>query len=107
VAWESVPDDSGNAHTFLFGLDNGTTVIDPTIDGNDARWINHSCTPNCEAIEEDRRVFIYALRDIRPGEELFYDYQLEVDEPRTKQVERESECHCRATDCRGTMLEPV
>jgi uncharacterized protein len=107
VTWESVPEDSDNPHTFLFGLDGGVIVIDPRIGGNDARWINHSCDPNCEAIEEDGRVFIYALRNIRPGEELSYDYQLEVDEPRTRKAEAESRCRCGSSNCRGTMLEPV
>ena len=106
VTWESVPDDSGDPHTFLFGLDDGALVIDPTIGGNDARWINHSCDPNCEAIEEDGRVFIHALRDIRPGEELSYDYRLEVDEPVTPETEAESKCYCGSSNCRGTMLEP-
>jgi SET domain-containing protein len=81
-------------------------VIDPTIGGNEARWINHSCEPNCEAIEENSRIFIYALRDLRPGEELFYDYALEMDEPRTKELEKESECYCGSSTCRGTMLDP-
>jgi SET domain-containing protein len=107
VTWESVPEDSDNPHTFLFGLNGGVMVIDPRIGGNDARWINHSCDPNCEAIEEDGRVFIYALRNIRPGEELSYDYQLEVDEPRTRKAEAESRCFCGSAHCRGTMLEPV
>jgi SET domain-containing protein len=105
VTWESVPDDSNDSHTFLFGLDDGTIVIDPRIGGNDARWINHSCDPNCEAIEEDGRIFIYALRHIRPSEELSYDYQLEVDEPRTRKAEAESKCFCGSAKCRGTMLD--
>lgn len=108
VLWESVPADLDSTHTFLFGLDNGRDVIDPEIGGNEARWINHSCDPNCEAIEEDdERVFIYALRQIRPGEELFYDYALQVDEPRTKEVEEEAECHCGSAKCRSTMLEAI
>ena len=108
VDWASVPADSNGDHTFLFGLENGTEVIDPETGGNEARWINHSCEPNCEAIEEENeRVFIYALRHIRAGEELFYDYQLEVDEPRTEEVEKESACHCGSSNCRGTMLEPI
>lgn len=107
ILWEDVPCDLDDPHTFLFGLENGTDVIDPEIGGNEARWINHSCDPNCEAIEEEGRVFIYALRDLQPGEELFYDYALQVDEPRTKELEKECECHCRSTNCRGTMLEPV
>jgi len=103
--WEDVPDDLADPHTFLFGLDNGIEVIDPTTDGNEARWINHSCDPNCEAIEENGRIFIYALRNLRPGEELFYDYALQVDEPITREVAEESRCFCGSSHCRGTMLE--
>jgi SET domain-containing protein len=105
IPWDSVPDDYDDV-TYYFGIEDGSIVIDPEIGGNEARWINHSCHPNCEAIEEeDGRVFIHALRNIRPGEELFYDYQLEVNEPRTEEVEQESACHCGAANCRGTMLE--
>jgi len=103
--WEDVPDDLADPHTFLFGLDNGIEVIDPTTDGNEARWINHSCDPNCEAIEENGRIFIYALRNLRPGEELFYDYALQVDEPISREVAEESRCFCGSSRCRGTMLE--
>ncbi|MGA0100291.1 MAG: SET domain-containing protein, partial [Steroidobacteraceae bacterium] len=56
-------------HTFLFVVDR-RTVIDAGVDGNEARWINHSCDPNCESVFEDRRVFIEAVRTIQPGEEL-------------------------------------
>lgn len=106
VPWKEVPDVIDETHTFLFGINDGADVIDPEIDGNDARWINHSCNPNCEAIEEeDGRVFIYALRGIKPGEELFYDYQLEVEEPITDEVKQESRCDCGSPKCRGTLLE--
>ena len=107
VAWKSIPADVNGTHTFLFGINDGTDVIDPEIGGNEARWINHSCDPNCEAIEEDDgRVFIHALRNIRAGEELSYDYQLQVDEPITRAVKAESACHCGSSNCRGTMLDP-
>jgi uncharacterized protein len=102
VFWEAA-DDENDPHTFIFGLENGE-VIDPTIDGNDARWINHSCQPNCEAIEEDNRIFIYAKRDIEAGEELFYDYALEIDEPITDESKKKFACHCGSPNCRGTML---
>ena len=106
IPWETVPDDSDGQCTYYFGLDNGKEVIDPAVDGNEARWINHSCEPNCEAIENSRdRVFIYALRKIEPGEELFYDYQLEIDEPITDETKGESKCFCGAAKCRGTMLD--
>jgi SET domain-containing protein len=104
VSWEDAPNEENNPHTFNFGLENGE-VINPEIDGNEARWINHSCDPNCEAIEEDDRVFIYAMRDIESGQELFYDYALEIDEPITEESMQEFECHCGVARCRGTMLE--
>src|SRR5512133_2759280 len=103
VSWETAPDDD-DPHTFNFGLENGD-VINPEIGGNDARWINHSCDPNCEPVEEDDRIFIYALRDIQPGEELFYDYSLEIDEPITEESKKKYTCHCRSSKCRGTMLD--
>ena len=107
VPWASVSDDPDDQRTYYFGLDNKKDVIDPTVGGNDARWINHSCDPNCEAIEDENdRVFIHALRDIRAGQELFYDYQLVIDVPRTKKLEEESKCLCGSSNCRGTMLEP-
>jgi SET domain-containing protein len=102
VPWEAAPDDD-DPHTFNFGLENGQ-VINPEVGGNDARWINHSCDPNCEAVEEDDRIFIYAIRDIQPDEELLYDYQLEIDEPITETSKKKFACHCGASDCRGTML---
>ena len=104
VPWKQATAQADGPHTFLFGLTNGRDVIDPEVGGNEARWINHSCQPNCEAIEEGDRVFIYALRALQPGEELFYDYGLEVDEPRTARLEREYQCHCGASSCRSTML---
>jgi hypothetical protein len=104
VSWEGAPNDENDPHTFNFGLDNGE-VINPQIGGNDARWINHSCDPNCEAIEEDDRIFIDALRDIQAGEELFYDYALEIDEPITEESKKKFACHCHSPNCRGTMLD--
>jgi SET domain-containing protein len=92
-------------HTFFFSLDNGD-VIDAARGGNAARWINHSCDPNCETSETDDRIFIYALRTIHPGEELFYDYRIVPAERRTKALEKDFACHCESPNCRGTMLEP-
>ena len=103
VAWADVPDDD-DPHTFLFSLENGL-VINPEIGGNEARWINHSCDPNCEAIGRGDRIFIYALKDIRPGEELSYDYSLDLDEPLTEKLLEDYRCHCGAARCRGTMLD--
>ena len=99
-----LPTTRDDPHTFNFGLENGD-VINPEVGGNDARWINHSCDPNCEAVEEDDRIFIYALRNIQPGEELLYDYHMELDEPITESAKKKFACHCGASNCRGTMIE--
>ena len=94
-------------HTFLFTLDK-KTVIDGAIErgGGDASYINHSCEPNCEAVIEDQRVFIEALRTIEPGEELLYDYQYERDGAPDKSWEKLYACHCGAPTCRGSILLP-
>ncbi len=92
-------------HTFFFSLDDGD-VIDAGRGGNDSRWINHACDPNCETTEEENRIFVYALRSIRPGDELFYDYKIVPAERRTKKLEKEFACLCGSPKCRGTMLEP-
>ncbi|QBR04407.1 SET domain-containing protein [Paraburkholderia pallida] len=88
-------------HTFLFGLSDGR-VIDGGRGGNGARWLNHACTANCEAVEEGGRVYIEAIRNIAPGEELFIDYALEVPS-KTKSLS-EYVCRCGTRRCRGTML---
>ena len=82
-------------------------MIDAGVDGNESRWINHCCEPNCETIEEDDRIFVYALRSLRPGDELFYDYKIVPAERRTKKVEKEFACRCGSEKCRKTMLEPI
>jgi hypothetical protein len=92
-------------HTFYFSIDEDH-VIDAKFGGNAARWINHSCAPNCEADEEGGRVFIKALRAIVPGQELFYDYGLVIDERYTPKLKKQYECRCGARRCRGTMLAP-
>ncbi len=97
-------DDSDPYHTFLFSLDDGR-VIDAAIGGNAARWINHSCAPNCETYEDERgRVYVAARRKIRPGEELSYDYRLEIEGKAGKRMRKAYACRCGARRCRGTML---
>jgi SET domain-containing protein len=103
-ASEADGDDGDPYHTFLFSLDDGR-VIDAGVRGNAARFINHSCAPNCETYEDDRgRVFIEARRTIREGEELSYDYHLEVDGKVGPRLKRAYACRCGAPRCRGTML---
>jgi uncharacterized protein len=98
-------DPSDPNHTFFFHIDD-KRVIDAAVGGNAARWINHACVPNCEADEVQGRIFIKTLRAIRPGEELFYDYGLVLDERQTKALKKQFECRCGARKCRGTMLAP-
>jgi SET domain-containing protein len=110
---EEYGDDDENGHTFLFTL-NDEYVIDANVGGNIARWINHSCKPNCESeIEENAngkrskdKVFIHALRDIKAGEELTYNYGIVLDEPHTAKVKKLWACKCGAKNCTGTMLQP-
>jgi SET domain-containing protein len=92
-------------HTFYFSLADGN-VIDGGRRGNDARWINHACEPNCEAYEDDGRVYIHALRDIDAGEELNYNYALIYDERHTPALKRLFACRCGTPACTGTMLAP-
>jgi uncharacterized protein len=100
---DSDPEDS--AHTFLFQLDDGR-VIDARVRGNAARWINHSCDPNCRTFEDDDgRVFIEAKRKIRPGEELSYDYKLQIEGRLTKRERAQYTCRCGAAKCRGSLLD--
>jgi len=96
----------GRHHTFLFSIDK-QTVIDAAVDGNDARFINHSCAPNCEAIDERKHIYIEAIRDIAPGEELTYDYAYERDGTEDEEWERLYLCKCGAATCRGTILAPM
>jgi SET domain-containing protein len=89
-------------HILVFVVDSNT-CIDAGRHGNEARFINHSCDPNCETIEDHGRIFIQAIRNIQPGVELSYDYNLTGSRPRTKQEKAEYACHCGAPNCRGYM----
>jgi len=92
-------------HTFLFVLDDDT-VVDGKVGGNESRFINHSCEPNCEAVIEGDEIWIHALRTIREGEELLYDYQYERTEAHTEEDEQFYACRCGAATCRGSILAP-
>ncbi len=87
----------GKPVTYLFALKGGKRVIDGR---GKARYINHSCDPNCETDEIKGRIWIIAIRDIEPGEELSYDYML-------YDGEGEAPCHCGAKNCRGTLYSPA
>lgn len=93
-------------HTFLFGLSDGR-VIDGSRGGNSARWLNHACAPNCEAIEDAGRIFIHTLRPIEAGKELFIEYLLATDDPLDEDIRMQYACRCAAADCRRSMLADV
>ncbi len=90
-------------HTFLFSVDEMTT-IDAGIGGNDARFINHSCDPNCEVFDEDGRIYIFAQSTIQKGEELTYDYRFSAPGKITKALREFYVCRCGTSRCRGTIL---
>ena len=100
-------------HTFLFTL-NEDFVVDANIKGNEARWINHSCDPNCDsehvdAVDGDKskdRIEIKALRDIKAGEELSYNYGIRLGERHTPKLKKLWACLCGSPKCSGTMLQP-
>ena len=87
---------AGSEVTYLFGMDDGKTVIDGF---GMAAFVNHSCQPNCETDQIENRIWIIALRDIAAGEELTYDYNIYDAEPG-----EDSPCHCGARGCRGTLF---
>ncbi len=105
--------DADSGHTFLFTL-NEKYVIDANVGGNTARWLNHSCAPNCVAYVHDHasgdlrkaKVIIEALRNIKPGEELTYNYGIVLEERHTPRLKKIWACRCGAKNCTGTMLQP-
>jgi hypothetical protein len=105
--------DAESGHTFLFTL-NDEYVIDGDVEGGVARWINHGCAPNCEAVliehdGDDRakdRIFIEAKKAIKAGQELTYDYGITLGEPHTPRMKKIWQCLCGARNCTGTMLKP-
>lgn len=94
---------SDDAHTFLFTVD-AKTVVDAGAGGNAARFINHSCAPNCEAVVTGGRIWIKSVRDIEPGEELHYDYRIGREQDDPPDADRIFRCCCGSGRCRGTML---
>jgi uncharacterized protein len=105
-------DGGETGHTFLFTL-NDDYLIDANRKGNTARWINHSCDPNCQAVIEENadgnprkdRVLIEAIRNIKPGEELTYDYGITLDMPHTARLKKLWKCLCGSPKCTGTLLK--
>ena len=98
------PDLEGGRHqTYLFAIDDDV-VVDAAVNGNEARFINHSCAPNCDAVIDGGRIWIETVHDIEPGEELAYDYAYVLNERHTPAAKRRFPCQCGAATCRGTIL---
>ncbi|CCJ29409.1 unnamed protein product [Pneumocystis jirovecii] len=89
----------GIGSSYLFRIDDDT-VVDATKKGNIARFINHSCDPSCTAkiirVEGEKKIVIYAHRDIEKGEEITYDYKFPIEDVKIP-------CLCGAKACRGTL----
>jgi len=94
-----------DSHTLLFIVDSHT-VIDAGVEGNEARFVNHSCAPNCESVIVNQRVYIDAIRTIEPGEELTYDYQIQREADDPPDIDAIFACRCGVERCRGSMLGP-
>ncbi|MCL1888592.1 MAG: SET domain-containing protein-lysine N-methyltransferase [Kiritimatiellaeota bacterium] len=96
-------EDEGD-YVVLFSIGRGR-VLDPR-KGNAsvARWINHSCEPNCAASQDGGRIFIEAERALRAGEELFYNYDIRIGRRPNAKDREKFVCRCGSPKCRGTML---
>ena len=99
-----VQNENGHSHTMLFEIDKDRVINGN--EGGDARYLNHGCDPNCETVQDGDRIFIEALRSIKTGEELCYDYHLQVPGKITDKVKKEYACFCGSPKCRGTQIAP-
>jgi SET domain-containing protein len=90
--------------TYLFHFE-GDLYVDAAVDGNDARFINHSCDPNCDPEVLDGAIWIRSTRNIQPGVELAYDYALTLEKGSSREKKSRYTCRCGAVKCRGTMLD--
>jgi len=93
----------GITHTVLFTVDD-RTVIDAGVGGNESRFFNHSCGPNCQSRIIRGRVYLETIRDIATGDELTYDYEIPREGEDDETAQRKWPCHCGAPNCRGTLL---
>ena len=103
---ERYDDEADDPHTLLFHVE-GDRFIDASVNGNDARFINHSCDPNCESVVADGAIWIRSIRNIQPGAELTYDYSLEIEARPSRARLALFACRCGSALCRGTMLEKI
>ena len=90
---------TGDGAVYIFEI-NDDYDIDGNVEWNPARLINHSCDPNCEAVNEHDRIWIEAIRTIREGEELSYNYGYDLE------CWDEHPCRCGSKNCVGYIVRP-
>ncbi len=93
----------GHSHTMLFQVDKKRVING--IEGGDAKYLNHGCDPNCETEQDGDHIYIKAIRNIKEGEELVYDYHLQVPGKITEEIKKEFVCLCGSPKCRGTQID--
>ena len=86
-----------SANEYIFSLDD-THDLDGNVPWNPARFLNHSCDPNCEAEPDGGRIWIVARRNIRAGDEITFNYGYDLDDY------REHPCRCGAAECAGYIV---
>lgn len=98
-AWDQYAKHEANndAAVYIFNL-NDKWDLDGNVPWNDARLINHSCEPNSEAVTDDDRIHIYAMKDIKAGEELFFDYGFDLESY------EDHPCKCGSKNCVGYIV---
>ena len=84
-------------NAYIFTL-NDQQDLDGNVPWNPARFINHSCAPNCEAEKDDDRIWVIAIRDIQAGEEITFNYGYDLVDY------KDSPCLCGAPNCVGYMV---
>ena len=95
-------DPKNHAGTYIFELDDEWD-LDGDIPDNDAKYINHSCEPNCETEVVGESVWIETIKDVKKGEEITYNYGFEIDEKKPH-LFKEHPCRCGSKKCAGFIL---
>jgi len=97
LEWEAAARKKGEGLVYIFDL-NKRYDLDGNKPNNPAKFVNHSCDPNCEAVNYDGEIWIVALRDIKAGEELGFDYGYDI------QHFMDHPCRCGSANCIGYIV---
>lgn len=96
-------DDRSDPTTYQYAVDD-TWIIDGRVGGNDTRFINQGCSPNCRSVRRDGRIFFAAIRDIAEGEELLLNYKLVCSTPASEETKALYRCYCGSPNCTGSLI---